>query len=135
MYYSVGMAESPGKHCVAAAFVPNAEGSFASGDVPLFCDLGVGGAINVDGFNNLVTHKQYIIYKVDGNSIGKGGACSNSVQPIAPTPLVMQEVSPDDGYSFIGGPLTITPSGPQFRGRIRWVCQGQRQRPGYPQYR
>lgn len=101
------MAESPSKHCVAAATAPNAQGPFTPVQTPLFCDLGAGGAIDADGFNDPVTHRQYVIYKVDGNSVGNGGACSNTVAPIAPTPLNLQEVSPDDGYSFIGGLTTV----------------------------
>jgi len=101
------MAESPGKHCVAAATAPNPEGPFTPVQTPLFCDLGLGGAIDADGFNDPVTHRQYVIYKVDGNSVGHGGECSNSVAPIAPTPLVLQEVNPDDGYSVIGGSTTV----------------------------
>ncbi|EXJ70132.1 uncharacterized protein A1O5_07205 [Cladophialophora psammophila CBS 110553] len=107
LYYSVTMAESPAKHCVAAATAPNPEGPFTPVQTPLFCDLTAGGAIDADGFNDPATHRQYVIYKVDGNSIGNGGACSNSVNPIAPTPLNLQEVNPDDGYSLIGGTTTV----------------------------
>jgi hypothetical protein len=92
------MAESPSKHCVAAAYASNPEGPFTAVPEPLFCDLGAGGAIDADGFNDPVTNRQYVVYKVDGNSVGNGGACSNSNAPIAPTPLNLQEVSNDDGY-------------------------------------
>jgi beta-xylosidase len=43
------------------------------------------------------------MYKVDGNSIGYGGACSNSASPIVPTPIMLQQVD-SDGMSLIGGP-------------------------------
>ncbi|ETI24509.1 hypothetical protein G647_03878 [Cladophialophora carrionii CBS 160.54] len=107
LYYSVVMAESPSKHCVAAAYAPNAEGPFTPVQTPLFCDLGAGGAIDADGFNDPTTNRQYVVYKVDGNSVGNGGACSNTVAPIAPTPLNLQEVSNDDGYTPLGGTSTI----------------------------
>jgi beta-xylosidase len=107
LYYSVVMAESPSKHCVAAAYAPNPEGPFTPAQSPLFCDLSAGGAIDADGFTDPVSHRQYVVYKVDGNSVGNGGACSNTVAPIAPTPLNLQEVSPDDGYTPIGGLTTI----------------------------
>ncbi|KAJ9636503.1 hypothetical protein H2204_005336 [Knufia peltigerae] len=107
LYYSVSMAESPGKHCVAAAIASNPEGPFTPVQTPLFCDLNAGGAIDADGFQDPITSRQYVIYKVDGNSVGNGGACANSVNPIAPTPLVLQEVNPNDGYSFIGTPLAV----------------------------
>lgn len=107
------MAESPTKHCVAAAFASNPEGPFTPVETPLFCDLAAGGAIDADGFNDPSTHKQYVIYKVDGNSVGTGGECANSVQPVTPTPLVLQEVNPDNGYSFIGGPFTVLLNDPE----------------------
>lgn len=107
LYYSVSMAQSPGQHCVAAATASNPAGPFSPVQTPLFCDLTVGGAIDADGFNDPSTHRQYVIYKVDGNSVGNGGECANTVNPIAPTPLVLQEVSPDDGHSFIGQATTV----------------------------
>ncbi|KAK7902637.1 hypothetical protein LTR67_002283 [Exophiala xenobiotica] len=107
LYYAVSMAESPGKHCVAAATASNSAGPFTPVQTPLFCDLAAGGAIDADGFQDPNTGRQYVIYKVDGNSVGNGGACSNSVDPIAPTPLVLQEVSANDGYSLIGSPLAV----------------------------
>lgn len=111
--YSVAIAESPAKHCVAAALAPNAEGPFTPVETPLFCDLAAGGAIDADGFNDPTTRRQYIIYKVDGNSVGKGGECRTSIQPMAPNPLVLQEVNPDHGYSFIRGPLTVLLNDPE----------------------
>lgn len=107
LYYAVSMAESPGRHCVAAATASNSAGPFTPVQTPLFCDLDAGGAIDADGFQDPNTGRQYVIYKVDGNSVGNGGACSNSVDPIAPTPLVLQEVSANDGYSLIGSPLAV----------------------------
>jgi len=107
LYYSVAMAETPSKHCVAAAYASSAEGPYTPVQNPLFCDLEDGGAIDADGFMDPATKRQYIVYKVDGNSVGHGGACGNTVAPVAPTPLNLQEVSPDDGYTFIGGLNTI----------------------------
>ncbi|KIX09311.1 uncharacterized protein Z518_00390 [Rhinocladiella mackenziei CBS 650.93] len=112
LYYSVSMASNPTQHCVAAATAPNPEGPFTPVQTPLFCDLSAGGAIDADGFNDPPTHRQYVVYKVDGNSVGNGGECANTVSPIAPTPLVLQEVDPDDGYSLIGTPTTILLNGP-----------------------
>ncbi|KAK4939045.1 hypothetical protein LTR10_020619 [Elasticomyces elasticus] len=108
LYYSVSMASSPGQHCVAAATASSAKGPFTPvGSAPLFCDLTDGGAIDADSFLDPVTQKQYIVYKVDGNSKGHGGACSNTVAPIVPTPLILQEVDASDGYTFIGDPITV----------------------------
>ena len=65
-----------------------------------------GGAIDPDGFHDLSTNKRYVVYKTDGNSIGHGGTCSNSVAPIVPTPLMLQEVGPD-GISLVGDAVQI----------------------------
>jgi len=101
------VATAPNKHCVGAATASNPEGPYIPEEEPLFCDLGAGGAIDADGFNDPQTNRQYVVYKVDGNSVGHGGACANTVDPIAPTPLILQEVSPDDGYSLIGSPVEV----------------------------
>ena len=106
LYYSVVMAEDSSKHCVAAASASNPEGPFTPVQTPLFCDLAAGGAIDADGFNDPQTNRQYVVYKVDGNSLGHGGACMNTVGPIVPTPINLQEVSVDDG--FVSMPSTDT---------------------------
>ncbi|RMZ76414.1 hypothetical protein DV737_g4798, partial [Chaetothyriales sp. CBS 132003] len=54
-----------------------------------------------------VNSVRYVVYKVDGNSIGNGGACSNSVSPIQPTPILLHEVSPIDGVTLIGDPVQL----------------------------
>jgi beta-xylosidase len=43
----------------------------------------------------------FVVYKIDGNSIGNGGNCNNGVEPIVPTPIMLQEVGPD-GITRIG---------------------------------
>jgi beta-xylosidase len=47
-----------------------------------------------------------VVYKVDGNSIGHGGTCSNSAKPIVPTPIMLQQVG-SDGVSLIGAPIQL----------------------------
>ncbi|KAJ7144806.1 hypothetical protein C8R43DRAFT_953885 [Mycena crocata] len=34
----------------------------------------------------------YVVYKIDGNSIGYGGSCGNSVKPIVSTPIMLQKL-------------------------------------------
>ncbi|KAF4307405.1 hypothetical protein GTA08_BOTSDO04181 [Botryosphaeria dothidea] len=50
--------------------------------------------------------QRYIVYKVDGNAIGNGGICGNTIEPIVPTPLLLQAVE-DDGVTPVGDPVTI----------------------------
>lgn len=76
-------------------------------DGPLFCELSVGGAIDPNGAVDPETGKYYVVYKVDGNSIGNGGACGNTVPPIVSTPIILQEVSPIDGVSAYGPGIEI----------------------------
>ena len=102
MYYSASVASSPGKHCIGAATASNLEGPYSPYATPLFCDLASGGAIDPNSFTDPVSGTQWVVYKVDGNSLGHGGACGNSVQPIVPTPIILQQVSAQDGVSIIG---------------------------------
>ncbi len=50
--------------------------------------------------------QRYMTYKVDGNSIGHGGVCGNSVAPIVPTPIMLQAVAAD-GVTLQGGPVEL----------------------------
>lgn len=62
-----------------------------------------------DGFIDINSSDaaHYVVYKVDGNSIGHGGACENSRQPIVPTPIMLQWVSSSDGYTLTGDPVEL----------------------------
>lgn len=107
LYYAADTAQDSNKHCVGAATSESPFGPFTAMDAPLFCDLVSGGSIDPEGFSDPATGNQYVVYKVDGNSVGNGGACGNSVEPIASTPLVLQQVSADDGVSVIGEGIII----------------------------
>lgn len=107
LYYAAATAQDSGKHCVGAATASQPQGPFTAIDNPLFCDLSVGGAIDPNGFKDPQSGNQYVVYKVDGNSIGNGGACSNSVPPIQSTPLILQQVSSVDGTSATGSAIEI----------------------------
>jgi hypothetical protein len=48
----------------------------------------------------------YVVYKVDGNSIGNGGVCGNTVAPIVPTPLMLQQLA-SDGVTPLGDPIEL----------------------------
>ncbi|RMZ89535.1 hypothetical protein DV736_g3233, partial [Chaetothyriales sp. CBS 134916] len=107
LYYSAAAASNPGKHCTGAATSSTPDGVFTPLESPLFCPIEAGGAIDPDGFIDPRTSKQYVVYKVDGNSNGHGGACSNTVAPIQPTPILLHEVSPFDGVTLIGKPVQL----------------------------
>ncbi len=93
-------------HCVGAATASTIQGPYTPLDEPFACDLAAGGSIDPDGFRDPVSGNRYVVYKVDGNSIGHGGACSNSVAPIVPTPILLQQVA-SDGTTQIGGAIQL----------------------------
>ena len=106
LYYSATVASSPAQHCVGAATSSNIEGPYKPSDQPFACPLEIGGAIDADGFFDPFTGSRYVVYKVDGNSLGHGGACKNGVEPLVPTPIYLQEVE-EDGVTTIGEPVSI----------------------------
>ncbi|KIW27005.1 uncharacterized protein PV07_06787 [Cladophialophora immunda] len=108
LYYADNVAWSPAHHCVGAATSQNVLGPYVPLDTPFACpDVNaLGGAIDPDGFLDESTNKRYVVYKVDGNSIGHGGSCGNTVAPIVPTPLMLQEVGPD-GITLVGDAVEI----------------------------
>lgn len=107
MYYSSITTQNNDQHCVGAATSGNPTGPFTPMDQPLYCDLAAGGAIDPDGFKDPNTGKQYVIYKVDGNSVGHGGSCKNTVAPIVSTPILLQEVSSVDGVSPVAEAIQL----------------------------
>lgn len=110
MYYASATQATGGKyHCIGAATSKTPTGPFNPSDSPLICPDGpsTGGAIDPDGFLDESSGKRYIAYKLDGNAIGNGGNCGNSIAPIKSTPIMLQEVSADDGVTLIGGPTQI----------------------------
>lgn len=105
MYYTDSITNDLEKHCIGAAVSNKINGPYNPYSVPLICPHG--GAIDPAGFFDRSNGKRYIIYKVDGNSLGHGGSCRNDVVPIVATPLMLQEVDPHDGITLIGSPTKL----------------------------
>lgn len=100
MYYSAALESSSSYHCIGAAIASSIDGPYTPvGESPcvisststkttlfltftfrLICPLSEGGAIDSSGFNDDGT--RYIVYKIDGNSIGHGGDCGNDGSPV-----------------------------------------------------
>lgn len=108
LYYADNLISSPAHHCVGAARSTNVLGPYIPLDQPFACPdvLTQGGAIDPDGFLDTSTNQRYVVYKTDGNSIGHGGSCGNTVAPIVPTPLMLQEVGPD-GITLVGNAVQV----------------------------
>ena len=105
LYYTDSLKTNPSTHCIGAATSKHVLGPYRPLQNPLVCPST--GAIDPAGFFDRTTGKRYIIYKIDGNSLGNGGSCSNDVFPIISTPLMLQEVDAYDGISLIGRPIQI----------------------------
>ena len=116
MYYA---APSHGNnvHCIGAAKSGSVTGPYLPQNSPLACPISEGGAIDPAGFQDPNTGFQYVLYKVDGNSLDLhpqsatcGGPDSNG--NYHPTPIMLQRVREDDGVTPIGAAVQLLDSGP-----------------------
>jgi beta-xylosidase len=114
------VAQFPGHHCVGVGISNNIQGPYSALDKPLVCpdptatgsnvnsviaSAGVGGAIDAAGFKD-ADGTRYVVYKVDGNSVGSGGVCNNSNPPQRATPIMLVPVQAD-GITPTGPPVQI----------------------------
>lgn len=108
LYYTAALESNGAIHCLGYATSNNIEGPFVdSSTQPWICPLKQGGAIDISGFYDAKTNRRYVVYKVDGNAIGHGGECGNTVKPIVPTPILIQQVDLNNGFTKIGTQLKI----------------------------
>lgn len=108
MYYTAALKSHPNLHCLSFATAETLSDEFVDqSSNPWICPIDQGGAIDVAGFTDEYNGgKRWIVYKIDGNAIGHGGACGNTVKPIVPTPILLQQVG-GDGHTRIGKPIQI----------------------------
>ncbi|KAK4171573.1 family 43 putative glycoside hydrolase [Triangularia setosa] len=102
MYYSGQLSgNNSAFHCIGAArSTSSITGPYSPLSQPIACPLDQGGAIDPSGFWDPPTGNRYLVYKVDGNSLGHGGSCGNTVSPQVSTPIILQPVA-EDGITFI----------------------------------
>lgn len=106
MYYSASLTIAPRFHCTGVATSSTIEGPYTpSGSNPLLCPVSQGGAIDASGFQD-VDGSRWIVYKIDGNSLGNGGVCGNTVPPIQPTSIMLQRVD-GDGITIRGTAIKL----------------------------
>lgn len=106
MYFSAATVANTSQHCIGAAKSTTITGPYSpTSDTPLFCPSAQGGAIDASGFLDS-SGQRYVVYKVDGNSIGSGGDCGNDVAPFVPTPIILQPVNAD-GITLSGNAYQI----------------------------
>lgn len=70
MYYAGLYADDENFHCVGAATADSIEGPYSPLDEPLACPTDQGGAIDPSGYWDEASNTLWLVYKVDGNSIG-----------------------------------------------------------------
>lgn len=93
LYYSAPAAADEGKHCVGAATSSSGpSGAYSPRDEYISCDLDAGGAIDPSGYYDEATNTRWVVYKIDGNSLGGGGPCGNEGGSHS-TPIMLQEAS------------------------------------------
>lgn len=107
MYYSGEAKAFVRHHCVGVAISEGRDptGPYIPRPHPLSCRLDQGGSIDPAGFHDQ-DGTMYVLFKVDGNSIGNGGSCNNGVPPLKPTPILLQQVA-EDGFTPIGDAVAI----------------------------
>lgn len=86
LYFSADAADQTGNgatHCLGVATADNVAGPYtATSDTSFACPLDIGGAIDPAGFRD-DDGTYYVVYKVDGNSVGQG------------TPILLQRMESD----------------------------------------
>ncbi|KAI9036730.1 glycoside hydrolase family 43 protein [Aspergillus affinis] len=107
MYYSGEAKEMVRHHCVGVAVSEGTDpaGPYIPNPEPLSCRLDQGGSIDPAGFLDK-DGSRYVVFKVDGNSIGNGGDCNNGIEPLKSTPILMQKVK-EDGFTLDGEAVQI----------------------------
>ncbi|KAJ7764183.1 Arabinanase/levansucrase/invertase, partial [Mycena maculata] len=86
--YYTAFSASDGNHCIGAATSSTPAGPFTPQSGPILCDASGGGAIDTSGFE-APGGALYLVWKVDGNSIGES------------TPIFIQPLGAD-GYTLQG---------------------------------
>ena len=106
LYYTAAANGAGQTHCIGAATSSSILGPYTAQAASIACPISQGGAIDPAGFQDPATQTRYVVYKVDGNSIGHGGNCNNGVAPYVSTPIMLQQMT-SDGISPTGDPVQI----------------------------
>ncbi|KAI4865415.1 glycoside hydrolase family 43 protein [Hypoxylon rubiginosum] len=104
MYYTAH--QNGGSHCIGAATSTTALGPFTPQAQPLICDGANGGVIDASGYDDGTD--RWIVWKVDGNSLGGATTCQGGTPSGAytPTPIKIQRMA-RDALTLLDSPKTI----------------------------
>jgi beta-xylosidase len=113
MYYTAALKSNSAIHCLGVATASTVSGPYTPvGREPWVCPAAQGGAIDPSGYRDPADNTRWVVYKVDGNAMGHGGNCNNGIHPIVSTPILLQQVSAQDGFTKIGSPTTLITNDP-----------------------
>ncbi|KAI0873552.1 glycoside hydrolase family 43 protein [Hypoxylon argillaceum] len=107
MYYTARKSGKSGStHCIGAATSVTAVGPFIPQSAPLICNDAGGGVIDPSGYDDGVN--RWILWKVDGNSLGGATTCQGGTPSGAykSTPIMIQQVA-RDALTLQGSPSKI----------------------------
>lgn len=93
LYFAATSSTNTNMHCVGTATSSTVQGPYTASDTAFACPLDQGGAIDPAGFADS-DGSLYVVYKVDGNSLGGGGTCGNGDGSYS-TPIMLQAVEAD----------------------------------------
>jgi hypothetical protein len=110
------------RHCIGVAISDFVSGPYIPLNTTLVCDLPHGGNIDPNLFLDPLNGAAYLVYKTDGDTIGHGGQCGNTIRPIAPTPLYMQLLDPNDLTTPVGPPFFLFSNGPEDGPNVERPC-------------
>ncbi|THV76360.1 Arabinanase/levansucrase/invertase [Aureobasidium pullulans] len=104
LYYSAAVENATRSHCIGAAIsnTSSPAGPYFPLNTTITCPIKEGGAIDPTPFIDM-DGSFYLAYKIDGNNVGRGGVCGNTVTPVVSTPIQLQRMK-EDG---------VTPDGPE----------------------
>lgn len=107
LYYAGPSKDFGSHHCIGAAVSKGTDplGPYIPHDEYIACPRKHGGAIDPSPFRD-ADGKMYVVFKGDGNSVGHGGYCGNSIKPLVSVPIILQELG-NDGITTVGDPVTI----------------------------
>jgi len=103
MYYTAHNV-NPDTQCIGTATSTNPMGPYTPQATSLACPASEGGAIDPAGFRD-DDGTYWVVYKVDGNSLGGGGPCGNEDGSHS-TPIRLQKLA-NDAITPVGDPITI----------------------------
>ncbi|KAI0154145.1 glycoside hydrolase family 43 protein [Xylariaceae sp. FL1272] len=104
MYYTAH--QNGGSHCIGAATSSSAVGPFTPQSAPLICNAAGGGVIDASGYDDGVN--RWILWKVDGNSLGGATTCTGGTHSgtYISTPIMIQQMA-RDALTLQGGASKI----------------------------